>query len=93
MGGGRDSRLWFGTLSANELTGSFQFIVTYYGRDAEGFNMFMWKGVRMNGLNVVAGFADERTQDEAIRLWKDDAYLAYGLTSKPVVTYAPGRSG
>lgn len=88
-----DSRVWFDQLLANELTGSFQFVVTYYGRDVEGFNMFMWKGVRMDGLNVVAGFTDERSEAEAKRLWRDDAYLAYGLTSKPVVTHAPGRSG
>lgn len=90
---GHDSRIWFDQLLTNELTGSFQFVVTYYGRDVEGFNMFMWKGVRMDGLNVVAGFTDGRSEAEAKRLWRDDAYLAYGLTSKPVVTHAPGRSG
>ncbi|MDI1261561.1 hypothetical protein [Aquabacterium sp.] len=55
--------------------------------------MFMWKGVRMNGLQVVAGFPDERTPEEAAHIWKMEAYLYYGLTSKPVVTFAPGRSG
>lgn len=77
----------------NELTLSFQFVVTYYGKTVDDFHMFMWKGVRMDGLNVVAGFADEYTEADAVHLWKNDAYLAYGLTSKPVVTYAPGRSG
>lgn len=77
----------------NDLALSFQFLVTYYGKDVEQFNMFMWKGVRMDGLNVVAGFPDERTEEEAIHLWKDEAYLSYGLTSKPVVTYASGRNG
>lgn len=77
----------------NKLTLSFQFVVTYYGKTVENFHMFMWKGVRMDGLNVIAGFADERTASEAFHLWRDEAYLAYGLTSKPVVTYAPGLSG
>lgn len=77
----------------NKLTLSFQFVVTYYGKTVENFHMFMWKGVRMDGLNVIAGFADERTEAEAVHLWKDEAYLAFGLTSKPAVTYAPGFCG
>ncbi|HSI58133.1 MAG TPA: hypothetical protein VLA16_11295 [Ideonella sp.] len=76
----------------NWLTTSFSFVVSYYGRDAEGFNMFMWNGVRMNGLPIVAGFTAERTVDEAGEIWMD-AYQAYGLTSKPILTLASGNFG
>ena len=77
---------------SSQLTLSFQFVVSYYGREVEGFNMFMWNGVRMNGLPVVAGFTGERTEADAKEIW-DDAYTAYGLTSKPILTLASGNSG
>lgn len=75
------------------MTLSFQFVVSYYGQDTEGFNMFLWNGVRMNGLPVVSGFAAERTEEQARDLWMKDAYLAFGLTSKPHLTVASGNSG
>ncbi|MBK1616733.1 hypothetical protein CKO44_25185, partial [Rubrivivax gelatinosus] len=59
-----------------KLTLSFQFVVTYYGQDVEGFNMFMWNGVRMNGLPLVAGFVPERTELDARDSWKE-AYQAF----------------
>lgn len=74
------------------LTASFSFVVSYYGQTVEGFHMFMWNGVRMNGLPLVAGFTSERTAAEAWELW-DNAYTSYGLTSKPVFTLASGNSG
>ena len=76
----------------DELCLSFQFVVSYYGKDVQGFNMFMWTGVRMNGLPIVAGFTAERTEEQARESWSD-AYQAYGLTSKPVLTLASGNSG
>lgn len=76
----------------NQLTTTFSFVVSYYGQDVEGFNMFMWNGVRMNGLPIVTGFTAERTEDEAREIWRN-AYQAYGLTSKPVLTLASGNSG
>ncbi|MBZ8143010.1 hypothetical protein CLD22_24370 [Rubrivivax gelatinosus] len=75
-----------------KLTLSFQFVVTYYGQDVEGFNMFMWNGVRMNGLPLVAGFVPERTELDARDSWKE-AYQAFGLTSKPALTIANGNAG
>jgi hypothetical protein len=75
-----------------ELCLSFQFVVSYYGKDVQGFNMFMWHGVRMNGLPIVAGFTAERTEAEAREIW-DNSYTAYGLTSKPVLTLASGNFG
>jgi hypothetical protein len=74
------------------LSGSFQFVVSYYGRDVEGYNLFMWNGVRMNGLQVVGGFTAERTDHEARELWAT-AYRQYGLTSEPVLTLASGNAG
>lgn len=76
----------------SELGLSFQFVVSYYGEDVEGFNMFMWNGVRMNGLQVAAGFTVERTEEQAREIWSY-AYQAYGLTSKPILTLASGNSG
>lgn len=75
-----------------ELCLGFQFVVSYYGKDVQGFNMFMWNGVRMNGLPVVAGFTAERTEAEA-RDILEEGYRYYGLTSKPVITLASGNSG
>ena len=75
-----------------ELCLSFQFIVSYYGRDVQGFNMFMWNGVRMNGLPIVSGFTTKRTEEEARSLWRR-SYQAYGLTSKPVLTLSSDNSG
>lgn len=74
------------------LASSFQFVVRYYGRDVDGFNMFMWNGVSMNGLPVVSGFAVERTEEQARDRW-ESAYRQYGLTSKPSLTLASGNSG
>jgi len=76
----------------NQLTSSFSFVVSYYGKDVQGFHMFMWSGVRMNGLPIVAGFTAERTEAEATEIWRN-AYQAYGLTSKPVLTLASGNAG
>ena len=42
---------------SSQLTLSFQFVVSYYGRDVEGFNMFMWNEVRMNGLSESPRFS------------------------------------
>ncbi|MBK1616675.1 hypothetical protein CKO44_24860, partial [Rubrivivax gelatinosus] len=75
-----------------ELTLSFQFVVTYYGQDVEGFNMFMWNGVRMNGLPLVAGFVPERSDADAQANWRK-AYQSFGLTSKPALTIANGNAG
>lgn len=87
-----ERRVQFDKRYASQLTKSFQFLVTYYGQNVEGYNMFMWNGVRMNGLPVVAGFSAERTESDAREIW-DYAYSAYGLTSKPVLTVASGNSG
>ncbi len=87
-----DGRHDFDENYLTELTLSFQFVVSYYGKDVEGFNMFMWNGVRMNGLPVVGGFTAERTEEQARDIWRG-AYQAYGLTSKPVLTLASGNSG
>lgn len=76
----------------DELALSFQFVVSYYGKEVEGFHMFMWKGVHMNGLQVVSGFTAERTEEQAREIWQT-AYQAYGLTSKPVLTIASGNEG
>ena len=76
----------------DELALSFQFVVSFYGRDVQGFNMFMWKDVGMNGLTVVSGFALERTREQAVDIWRK-AYQAYGLTSKPNLTIASGNFG
>ena len=75
-----------------ELALSFQFVVSYYNKEVEGFHMFMWNGVRMNGLQVVSGFTAERTKEQAREIW-ETAYQAYGLTSKPVLTLASGNAG
>jgi hypothetical protein len=76
----------------NLMTTSFSFVVSYYGKDIEGFHMFMWNDVRMNGLPIVAGFTAERTEPEAKEIW-EDAYQAYGLKSKPMLTLASGAAG
>lgn len=76
----------------DELCLGLQFVVSYYGRDIQGFNMFMWNGIRMNGLPIVSGFTAERTEEEARTIWRK-AYQAYGLTSKPVLTLSSGNSG
>jgi len=87
-----NGRLIYDERYISHLCLSFQFVVSYYGKDVQGFNMFMWHGVRMNGLPIVAGFTAERTETEAREIW-DDSYTAYGLTSKPVLTLASGNSG
>lgn len=74
------------------LASSFQFLVSYHGEMVEGFHMLMWKGVRMNHLDVVAGFTSDRTEVEATEIWRS-AYLYYGETSKPQLTVASGLSG
>lgn len=74
------------------ITNSFSLIVSYYGQTVEGYKLFMWKGVRMNGLNVVAGFTDERTAAEAKENWNYN-YLSFGNTSKPLLTFVPGLGG
>lgn len=74
------------------ITNAFSLIVSYYGQTAEGFQLFMWKGVRMNGLNVVMGFPEERTEVDARETWHK-VYQAFGLTSKPVLTLASGLGG
>lgn len=74
------------------LTGALSFVVTYYNQEAEGYHMFMWKGVRMNGLPVVANFVPERTEEEARKIWRS-AYLSYGNVSQPALTVVSGKSG
>lgn len=74
------------------LASSFQFLVSFHGETVEGFHMLMWKGVRMNGLDVVAGFTSDRTEAEATKIWRS-AYLYYGETSKPRLTLASGLGG
>jgi hypothetical protein len=74
------------------ICGGVSFIVSYYGQDVAGANMFMWKGVRMNGLPVVAGFTPSRTEAEAREIWSA-AYLAFGNVSKPTLTLASGNAG
>lgn len=85
-------RLYYDQNYLKHLTISLSFTVTYYGQDVEGFNMFMWKGVRMNGLPVFTGFTAERTEEEIREIWAY-GYRSYGLTSKPVLTLASGNSG
>ncbi|MBI5333328.1 MAG: hypothetical protein HZB72_01880 [Burkholderiales bacterium] len=75
-----------------ELTQALSFLVTYYNREAEGFHMFMWNGVKMNGLPVIANFIPDRTEEEARKIWRS-AYLAYGDTSLPALTVVSGNSG
>ena len=87
-----DGRLTYDQSYLGQLTRSFQFAVSFYGKDVQGFNMFMWNGVRMNGLPVVSGFTAERTETQALDAWRK-AYQAYGLTSKPSLTIASGNSG
>lgn len=75
------------------LAKSFSFIVGHYGDTTmEGYHIFMWKGVRMNGLPVVAGFTAERTEEEAREIW-EYSYLSFGNISKPALTIASGNSG
>lgn len=85
-------RYWADESYIGELCLSFQFVVSYYGKSVQGFHMFMWNGVRMNGLPIVAGFTAERTEADAREIW-DNSYTAYGLTSKPVLTLASGNAG
>jgi hypothetical protein len=85
-------RLWCDQEYIDALASSFQFLVSYHGETVEGFHMLMWKGVRMNGLDVVAGFTSDRTEAESAQIWRH-AYYYYGETSKPQVTVASGLSG
>lgn len=76
----------------DELTGALSFVVTYYNQEAEGYHMFMWKGVKMNGLPVVSNFIPDRTEEEAREIWSN-AYLAYGNVSQPALTVVSGKCG
>jgi len=76
-----------------EVTTSFSFTVTYYNQDVQGYHQFLWNGVRMKQLAIVAGFTVERTQEEAWNLWRG-AYLSFGENTRPgSFTLASGNSG
>ncbi|MCH2242124.1 MAG: hypothetical protein MK041_09355 [Aquabacterium sp.] len=76
----------------SQLTRSLSFLVSYYNREAQGFHMFMWKGVKVNGLPVISNFIPDRTEEEAREIWSN-AYLAYGNVSQPSLTVVSGNSG
>jgi len=87
------SRLNFDKYLISELCDSFSFLVSHYGKTTyEGFNLFMWKDVRMKGLPVVTGFIPERTEEEIQKIW-DFSYLSFGNVSKPALTIASGNAG
>lgn len=88
----------------NKLTRSFSYTVSNYNREAYAsaglhekitgpYHQFLWNGVRMKQLAIVAGFTAERTAEEGEELWRG-AYLAYGENTKPgSVTIASGNAG
>lgn len=88
----REARVYFEQRYLDYLTGALSFVVTYYNREAEGYHMFMWKGVKMNGLPVFSNFIPDRTEEEARKIWRT-AYLAYGNVSLPALTVVSGKSG
>lgn len=76
----------------SEIGNSLSFTVTYYNKDVQGYHQFLWNGVRMNGLSVIAGFTSERNEEEARTIW-EYSYLSFGTVSKPNFTLASGNSG
>jgi hypothetical protein len=74
------------------IANSYTFLVSYYNKEVEGYHMFLWHGVRMNGLQIVAALDESVTSEEAWHAWRQ-AYFYYGEKSKPVLTYAPGHHG
>ena len=94
-GTGGDTKRWeFAQILTRELCYSFSLAVSQYRRTThDGFNFFLWNGVRMNGLKIVSTF-EPRYVDEARarRIWRS-AYNSFGGESQPDLQLAPSADG
>ena len=91
---GRILRGDFAHVLTGELCLSFSLAVSNYRRTTyEGFNFFLWNGVRMNGLKIIFSFDPQYLSDEQVRHTWDIGYIVYGNVSKPDLQLAPGTDG
>ncbi|BEP56971.1 hypothetical protein GmRootV118_42150 [Variovorax sp. V118] len=76
----------------SNIAESYSLPVSYFNQTVDGYHMFLWNGVKMNGLQVVTVLPEGTTSGEAKKAW-DFAYLSYGNVSKPVLTSVSGLFG
>lgn len=89
---GTVTSIGYAEVYVSNIAESYSLPVSYFNKVVDGYHMFLWNGVKMNGLQVVTVFPEGATSDDAKKAW-DFAYLSYGNVSKPVLTSAPGLSG
>ena len=94
-GTGGDTKRWeFAQILTRELCHSFSLAVSQYRRTTtEGFNFFLWNGVRMNGLKIVSTFEPSFVDEaRARRIWRS-AYNSFGGESQPDLQLTPSADG